>query len=129
MPLAETRYRLASGPGNTAIAGLSMGGGQSLELGLNHPEKFGWVAGFSSGVPGKKEAVAAQYADFDPKASWKKIWIGCGKDDFLLERNEFFHQWLTDQGVDHEFHLSEGGHQWFVWRDYLESWLGSGLFR
>ena len=129
VPLVENSYRLKAGPGNTAIAGLSMGGGQSLELGLNYPEKFGWVAGFSSGVPGNEESVVERFGGLDPGASWKKIWIACGRDDFLLERNDFFHGWLEEKGIEHGYQLTEGGHQWFVWRDYLEQWLSMGLFR
>ena len=129
IPLAEETYRLKTGPENTAIAGLSMGGGQALELGLNFPGRFGWVAGFSSGVPQNPEAASEQYGGLDPEASWKRIWIACGRDDFLLDRNEFFHSWLNEKGIDHDYELTEGGHQWFVWRDYLESWLSSGLFQ
>lgn len=129
IPLAESQYRLKTGPDHTAVAGLSMGGGQALELGLNHPERFGWVAGFSSGVAGDAESVAAQYGGLDPAATWRKVWIGCGKDDFLLDRNEFFHAWLTEKGIAHDYYLSEGGHSWPVWRDYLERWLSGGLFQ
>lgn len=129
VPLAENAYRLKPGAAHTAIAGLSMGGGQAMELGLNHPEKFGWVAGFSSGVPGNAESAAEQFGGLDPGATWKKVWIACGRDDFLLERNDFFHSWLKEKGIEHDYQLTEGGHQWYVWRDYLEQWLSMGLFR
>ncbi|MCB1090801.1 MAG: hypothetical protein KDL87_04680 [Verrucomicrobiae bacterium] len=128
VPLAENAYRLKKGPDDTAIAGLSMGGGQSLELGLNHPERFGWVAGFSSATPTDEAATIEPYRAFDPTLSRRKVWIGCGRADSLLERNDFFHGWLERKGLVHDYVLTEGGHAWPVWRDYLERWL-TGLFR
>lgn len=128
VPLVEKTYRLQDGPDRAAIAGLSMGGGQSLRIGLNHPEKFAWVAGFSSAVPADEKAAAEQYAAFDPRAARRRIWIGCGRSDFLLDRNDFFHGWLDAKSVPHEYVLTEGGHAWPVWRGYLEIWL-RGLFR
>lgn len=119
LPFIEANYRVKSGAANRAIVGLSMGGGQSLTIGLNHLDRFGWVGGFSASVP-KAETVAGALAN--PEATNKKLkllWIGCGKDDFLLKRNEAFLATLKEKNIRHEWHLTEGGHSWPVWRIYL----------
>jgi enterochelin esterase family protein len=96
-----------------------MGGGQALTIGLNHTDRFGWVIGFSSSTP-SQEAVTAALAD--PALTnrrLKLLWIGCGKADFLLKRNEEFVTLLRDRDVRHEWVLTEGDHSWPVWRRYL----------
>jgi enterochelin esterase-like enzyme len=119
MPLVEAGYRVKSGPANRAIVGLSMGGGQSLTIGLNHADIFGWVGGFSSAVPGK-DAVAASLNDIKlTNRRLKLLWIACGKDDFLLQRNEEFIALLKEKNLRHEWHLTPGNHSWPVWRGYL----------
>ncbi len=118
-PFIEANYRVKSGAANRAIVGLSMGGGQSLAIGLNHLDQFAWVGGFSASVP-RAENVASALAN--PEATNKKLkllWIGCGKDDFLLKRNEEFLATLNEKGIRHEWHLTEGAHSWPVWRIYL----------
>ena len=119
LPFIEANYRVKSDAANRAIVGLSMGGGQSLTIGLNHVDRFGWVGGFSASVP-KAETVASALAN--PGTTNKKLkllWIGCGKDDFLLQRNEAFLATLTEKNIHHEWHLTDGGHSWPVWRNYL----------
>jgi len=119
MPFIEANYRVEPGAENRAIVGLSMGGGQSLTIGLNHLDVFSWVGGFSASVP-RAENIASPLAG--PESTNKKLkllWIGCGKDDFLLKRNEEFLSTLKQNNIRHEWHLSEGGHSWPVWRVYL----------
>ena len=119
LPFVEANYRVKRDAANRAIVGLSMGGGQSLTIGLNHTDWFAWVGGFSSSVP-KAETVAGALAN--PEATNKKLkllWIGCGKDDFLLKRNEEFLATLKEKNIRHEWHLSDGAHSWPVWRIYL----------
>ena len=53
----------------------------------------------------------------------RMLWVGCGKEDFLLERNQVFIQWLEQHGMAHEWVLTEGRHEWGVWRRYLTSLL------
>jgi enterochelin esterase family protein len=120
LPFVEKNYRARSGSKNRAIAGLSMGGGQSLVIGLNHTDMFAWVAGFSSFVPQPEESVASALADgAQTNKRLKLLWIACGKDDFLLERNKPLDQTLTSHGVSHVFKITEGNHTWPVWRRYL----------
>ncbi len=119
MPFVEANYRVKTDAANRAIAGLSMGGGQSLTIGLNHLDKFAWVAGFSSSAP-SREAVAGFLNDpAGANAKLKLLWIGIGKDDFLRQRNEQFIAMLKDKDIHYEWHLTEGTHAWPVWRGYL----------
>ena len=119
MPFIEANYRVKPDAANRGIVGLSMGGGQSLTIGLNHLDRFAWVGGFSSSVPGK-DAVAAALSDPDgTNQKLKLLWIGIGKDDFLRQRNEEFIALLKEKNLRHEWHLTEGSHSWPVWRDYL----------
>jgi enterochelin esterase-like enzyme len=128
MPFVEANYRVKKGAENRAICGLSMGGGQSLTIGLNHPESFAWVAGFSAGVPSADQIRGAVEDPAGLNKKLKLLWIACGKDDFLLQRNEEFISTLKEKGVRHEWHLTDGDHSWPVWRIYLGD-LAPRLFR
>ena len=117
IPLVEEKYRVKANRENRAIAGLSMGGGQSLNAGLNHPEQFGYVAGFSSYVVDPEKAEFTVYEQEKPRPLL--IWTACGKDDFLIENARQFSKKLEARGVKHEFLETEGNHSWPVWRKYL----------
>lgn len=123
MPFIKANYRTKNDAANRAIVGLSMGGGQSLTIGLNHSDTFAWVGGFSASVPAGENVASAQN---DAKATNKKLkllWIACGKDDFLIQRNEEFITLLKSKNLQHEWHLTEGNHSWPVWRKYLADFL------
>jgi enterochelin esterase family protein len=128
MPFVEANYRVKTDPASRAIAGLSMGGGQSLTIGLNHLDRFAWVAGFSSSAP-SREAVAGLLNDpAGANAKLKLLWIGVGKDDGLLPRNQQFIATLKEKDIRHEWHLTDGNHSWPVWRLYLAD-LAPKLFQ
>ena len=110
MPFVEANYRVKTDAANRAIAGLSMGGGQSLTVGLNHLDKFAWVAGFSSSAPSRDAIVSLLNDPAGANAKLKLLWIGIGKDDFLLQRNEQFIALLKDKDIHYEWHLTEGTH-------------------
>jgi enterochelin esterase family protein len=90
-----------------------------LTIGLNHLDQFAWVGGFSSSVP-RAETVAGALAN--PEATNKKLKAGCGlaveKMTSLLKRNEEFLATLNEKNIRHEWHLTDGGHSWPVWRIY-----------
>ncbi|HEX3798242.1 MAG TPA: alpha/beta hydrolase-fold protein [Verrucomicrobiae bacterium] len=127
MPFAEQEYRVKGGAANRAIVGLSMGGGQSLTIGLNHPDLFAWIGGFSSAAP-SDDAIASALNDPAINQKLKLLWVGDGKDDFLRKRNEDFIATLKAHNIQYQWHLSEGGHTWPVWRNYLIE-LTPKLFR
>ena len=119
MPFVEENYRTINKRESRAIIGLSMGGGQSLAIGLNHPELFAWLGAMSASTP-EESSVAKALAE--PDAMNKKLklfWIAIGKDDFLLNRNEQFNRLLTSKGIKHIYEITEGNHSWPVWRRYL----------
>jgi enterochelin esterase-like enzyme len=120
MPLLEDNYRLKSGSENRAIIGLSMGGGQSLSIGLKHPELFAYVGGMSSGMRNPTTTYAGLFKDSKSiNKQLKLLWISCGKSDQLMEPNREFDRLLTEHGIKHQFVEVEGAHQWRVWRRNL----------
>jgi enterochelin esterase family protein len=124
----QANYRVSTNQKDRAVAGLSMGGGQSLTIGLGNLELFGWVGAFSSAVP---EGESLEKLLTKPEAindNLKLLWIGCGKKDFLFERNQKFFERLSKEKIDHVAHITEGGHEWRLWRIYLNE-LVPLLFR
>ena len=118
LPLVEERYRVTKEREQRAIAGLSMGGWQSLNVGLNNLDRFAWIGSFSGAA--EEATLAAPLADAaGTNSKLKLLWIACGKDDFLLERNNSLVAALKASGIQHEWQLTEGDHSWPVWRRYL----------
>ena len=121
IPTVEARYRVSPGRENRAIAGLSMGGGQSLRIGLGHLDLFSAVASFSGAVPADFETRFAALLK-DSKGANQKIktlWIGCGQQDSLFGRSRGLSELLTKYQVRHIFHPTDGVHNYTVWRKYL----------
>jgi enterochelin esterase family protein len=119
MPQAEKAYKILSKPEARAIAGLSMGGSESLTVGLNHPERFAWIGAFSSG--GLNTNYSAEFPTLDAKANkqLRLLWIACGKEDFLLDSNKKFVEWLNSKGVPPTWVETPGAHSFRVWRRNL----------
>ena len=117
LPQVESGYRVSAKREDRAIAGLSMGGGQSLVIGLNHPGVFDWIGGFSSAVV--YEHFDGLFPDMDPKAPPKLLWIACGVDDDLIAPNRKFEEWLRTKGMQPVTVETPGIHNWPVWRDNL----------
>lgn len=124
-PYVEKHYRVKADRANRAIAGLSMGGMQTLNIAFNRLDDYGYVGVFSSGIFGiagnnawqKRHQEALDNAEL--KKGLRLLWIGCGKDDFLVKT----HQATVDLLKKHKFDVTardtEGGHTWLVWREYL----------
>jgi enterochelin esterase-like enzyme len=123
IPLVEHGYRADPRAKKRAIVGLSMGGGQSLGIGLGHPDLFEWVGAFSAAAPEKDMDKTFAQIVKDPSLRPHLLWIGVGREDFLLKRNQAFHEWLGQKGIVHTWVLSDGGHEWPVWRAYLPQFL------
>jgi enterochelin esterase family protein len=113
MPFAESKYRIMKDRSHRAIAGLSMGGGQSLTVGFDHPDLFTAVGAFSAAVPTDMENRLAKNPGF------KTIWIGCGRQDSLFERSQKLSGLLDAHHVANTFRATEGAHTYTVWRQYL----------
>ena len=127
IPLVEREYRVSKDRNRRAIAGLSMGGYQSLAIGLNNPQLFAYVAGFSSALVGPKFETVVQPFLSDPEKANKELkllWLGCGGDDGLLALNRAFEQTLTTKGIRHEWKVTPGyAHWWTLWRVNLRDLL------
>ncbi len=119
LPMAEREYHISAEQKTRAIAGLSMGGAQSLTVGLNNLDRFGWIGAFSAGGVGTN--YASQFPNLNLQANHKLqlLWIGCGKQDGLFAGNKKFEEWLTSEGIKHIWKESPGAHSWRVWRRYL----------
>lgn len=123
LPAVEQTYRVETDPAHRGIVGLSMGGGQSLTIGLNNRNVFGWVGGFSASVP-RNEAFADCLKDTDQvNKELHLLWIACGKDDRLVERDREFVEMLKSKGINHQWYETDGDHSWPVWREYLAKFL------
>ena len=122
MPLVESVYRVSPDRENRAIAGLSMGGWQAINIGLGNLDKFASIGSFSGAAD--KETLEATFANPElTNSKIKLLWIACGKEDFLLERNETLIDALKEGGINHEWHLTEGDHSWPIWRNYLHDFV------
>jgi enterochelin esterase-like enzyme len=124
MPFVEANYRTKADRESRAIVGLSMGGGQSLTVGLNHLDRFAWIGGFSSAIANPETTIAAALAD--PPATNAKLrllWIACGKDDGLAKNAQGLSDVLKTKEIRHELRITEGNHSWPVWRRYLGEFL------
>ncbi len=119
LPQVEKEYRVSADRKTRAIAGLSMGGAESLTVGLNDLDRFAWIGAFSSG--GLDTNFAKTFPNVDAKANdnLRLLWISCGKDDGLLKPNQEFVQWLDSEGVRHTWTEVPGVHSWRVWRRNL----------
>jgi beta-lactamase class A/enterochelin esterase-like enzyme len=131
VPFAEKFYRISGKPDDRAIAGLSMGGGQAMRIGLHHLELFHYVGMFSAAARGND--LEEQFKDLiaDPTATNKKLkvlYIACGKTDSLFPASQQFHEMLDNHQVRNTFAPSEEGHVWRNWRNYLAD-LAPQLFR
>jgi enterochelin esterase-like enzyme len=122
IPFIQSQYRAYTDRDHRAIAGLSMGGGESLGIGLNHLELFSYVAGFSAALrPADFQKTFAGLVA-DPQAANQKLhllWVGCGNQDSLFTAAKNFSAFLNEQKVRHILRESGGAHTWMVWRRYL----------
>lgn len=124
VPRVQSEYRVSTRAQDRAIAGLSMGGGESLLVGLNHPETFDWVGAFSAAGYGPFDA---KFPDVNAKTAQHRrlLWIACGVDDKyisetpLITVNRQFVSWLHSKSIPVTFVETPGMHQWQVWRDNL----------
>jgi len=122
MPMVERDYKVSKKAEDRAIAGLSMGGGQTLTLAFSKPELFRYVAAMSAAANGITEA--RYLAIFkDPSVvnkQFKVFWVGIGKDDTLTgPSNTALHDALSKAGITHTYAVGEGRHEWTVWRQHL----------
>ena len=117
IPLVESQYSVYTDRDHRALAGLSMGGGQALNIGLVHPETFAWVGGFSS-APDTK-APAELVPDPSVPKQLKLIWLASGNKDGLIRIGQGVHQYLKEKGVPHVWHVDGNAHDTTEWENNL----------
>jgi enterochelin esterase-like enzyme len=129
MPHVEKNYRVIADRDHRAIAGLSMGGGQTLNIAIPNLDRFAYVGVYSSGVFGiistnrTSPAFEDQHKAILDNAKLKKglklFWFGTGKDDFLVQTTRATVDMFKKHGFDAVYDETPGAHTWIVWRNYL----------
>ncbi|MBR4755667.1 MAG: esterase family protein, partial [Bacteroidales bacterium] len=116
VPFIEKNFRAIPKPSSRAIAGLSMGGGHTISASILYPELFDYICPLSAAGQASPEQIANL-----KKAGVKLYFLACGDSDFLFEGSKALDKTLTEQGLDHTFFVSDGGHVWSNWRLYLNT--------
>jgi enterochelin esterase-like enzyme len=141
-PYIEKNFHILTGKENTAIAGLSMGGAQTLDIAIPHLDEYAYFGVFSSGVFGITGGISFgpntgstwesrnrnNLDDTKLKEGLKLVWFATGRDDFLLGTSKATVKTLQNHGFNVVFKESLGGHTWNNWRDYLHE-FAQQLFR
>lgn len=118
IPFVEQHYPVRTDRESRALAGLSMGGGQSLNFGLGNLDRFAWVGGFSSAP----NTLSPEQLVPDPARArdmLKLLWVSCGDADNLFFISQRTHAYLTAHDVPHLWHVDSGGHDFQVWSNDL----------
>jgi len=118
IPFIESKYSVKTDRESRALAGLSMGGGQSLNFGLGHLDTFAWIGGFSSAPNTKSPADLVP----DPKKATdqlKLLFVSCGNKDGLIRISQGVHAYLKENGVPHIWHVDEHAHDFQHWKKGL----------
>ncbi len=118
IPSIEAQYSVFADREHRALAGLSMGGGQSLNFGLGHLDTFAWVGGFSS-APNTKPAAELVPDPAAAKEKLKLLWLGCGNKDGLIRISQGVHNYLKEKGVPHIWHVDSNAHDGTEWSNNL----------
>jgi enterochelin esterase family protein len=123
MPLIERTYKVSTRADDRAIGGLSMGGGQTINIAFNRPELFRYVVLMSPAAPANADQAYAKVFS-DPSIAnkqFKLLWMGVGKEDTLVgNADKAFEAALTKAGIKHTFETRDGRHEWTVWRHQLD---------
>lgn len=122
IPAIEAKYSVLADREHRALAGLSMGGGQSLNFGLGNLDVFAWVGGFSSAPNTKPPAELVP----DPAAAKEKLsilWLACGNKDGLIRISQGVHNYLKEKNVPHIWNVDSNGHDATEWGNNLYHFL------
>lgn len=118
IPFVENNFPVYTDAAHRALAGLSMGGGQSLNFGLGHPDRFAWVGAFSAAPNTRSPADLLP----DPDAIKNNLillWISCGDKDGLMPVSKRTHEYLKEKEIPHIYYIQPGVHDFRVWKDGL----------
>ncbi len=117
IPTIEARYAVRADRDHRALAGLSMGGGQTMNIGFAHLDKFGWLGAFSSGPNARRSEELLP----DPAAAkdLRLLWISCGRRDGLLHVSQDLHAYMQAKSVPHVWHVTDHAHDAPEWKQAL----------
>lgn len=118
IPFVQKNYQVYTDREHRAIAGLSMGGGQSLNFGLGNLEVFAWIGGFSSAPNTKKPELLLPHPE-EARKKLKVLWISCGDNDNLISFSQRTHDYLDANSVPHIYYVEPGVHDFNVWKNDL----------
>ena len=118
MPYIESHYSVKTDREHRALTGLSMGGGQGLNFGINNIDKFAWVGGFSS-APNLQQPNVVIPKIQQAKDKLSLLWIGCGDKDNLITGSWNLHRGLVAAKIDHVWYVDSGVHEFPVWNNNL----------
>jgi len=118
IPYIEKKFPVIKDREHRAIAGLSMGGGQSLNFGLGNLDIFAWIGGFSS-APNTKPPEQLLPDPAVAREKLKLLWISCGDNDGLITFSERTHNYLNAKNVPHIYYIEPGVHDFKVWKNSL----------
>lgn len=118
IPFIESNYPVSTDRKNRALAGLSMGGGQTLNIGLTHLDRFAWIGAFSA-APNTKAPELLIPNPEHISAALELLWISCGVLDELKHVSDGMHAYLVQHHVPHIWYEEEGGHDFTVWKNDL----------
>lgn len=118
IPFIEKKYPTLTDREHRAIAGLSMGGGQSLNFGLGHLDQFAWVGGFSSAPNTKSPEELIPHPE-EAKKQLKLLWMSCGDNDGLITFSKRIHDYLFQYDMPHIYYIEPGVHDFKVWKNGL----------
>ncbi len=127
IPAIESRYSVLADREHRALAGLSMGGGQSLNFGLGNLGTFAWVGGFSS-APNTKPAQQLVPDPAKARRELRLLWLACGNKDGLISISQDVHAYLKENNVPHVWHVDSNAHDATEWRNNLY-YFAQHLFR
>lgn len=138
LPAIDQSYRTIADRDHRAVAGLSLGGAQALEIGLRNFDQFAYLGSFSGvmGAPGRvldprtaHRGTMAQADQFNRDARLLFLSVGAEEPDWVLSGAEQFHQALRAAGIEHHYYLSsDTAHEWHTWRRSLRE-FASLLFK
>ena len=117
IPTIETRYSVSKDREHRALAGLSMGGGQTMNIGFAHLDRFAWLGAFSSGPNARKSEDLLP--DAAAASQLKLLWLSCGNRDGLIHVSQDLHAYMKSKGVPHIWHVTDHAHDAPEWKQAL----------
>jgi enterochelin esterase-like enzyme len=118
IPAIQAKYSASTNREDRALAGLSMGGGQSLNFGLTHLDTFAWVGGFSP-APNTKSSAELVSDPAAVRAQLKLLYLSCGNKDGLISVSQGVHTYLKQQNIPHIWNVDDQGHDRGTWANNL----------